>query len=231
MADQGADGLVAAEHGVDLQALRQAFPVRTEHAGRRVCDGLKVLAAQQLPITLNATQTAAIAELRAALDTYGDLLVADAVHHLIEGRADIAGQVMDAAAGLSQPPELSLLRTARDGRGVSSSVVLAFPHVPSTALPAAARDRALVSPAATLDPSVAAALAAQTGRAADWDFAVGPPGQAVTVTLANLHLTPADALSLTRANLERLAAEFTGSGRGPRSPAAAAATGTNAPPT
>ena len=116
----------------------------------------------------------ALAELRAALDTYGDLLVADAVHHLVEGRADIAGQVMDAAAGLSRPPELSLLRTARDGRGVSSSVVLVLPHVPDTALPAAASDRALVSPAATLDPSVGRRARREAGAAADWDFVIGP---------------------------------------------------------
>jgi hypothetical protein len=192
----------------DIQTLRTAFPVRTEHVGRRVCDGMKVLAAQSLPVTLNATQQAAIADLRAAVDTYGDLLVADAVHHLVEGRADIAGQVMDAAAGLSRPPELSLLRTARDGRGISSSVVLAFPHVPATALPADASERAFVSPAATLDPSVAAQLAAQAGGAADWDFTIGSTGP--TVTLADLGLTPADALSLTRSTLERLAIEFTG---------------------
>ena len=84
---------------------------------------MKVLAATQLPVTLDAAEQAAMDELRAALDAYGDLLVADAVHLLVEGRADTAGQVMDAAAGLSQPPELSLLRTARDGRGISSSVV------------------------------------------------------------------------------------------------------------
>ena len=201
-------------HTQDIEALRQRFPVRTEHAGRRVCDGMKVLAAQSLPVTLDATQTAAIAELRAALDTYGDLLVADAVHHLVEGRADIAGQVMDAAAGLSRPPELSLLRTARDGRGISSSVVLALPHVPAAALPAAASERAFVSPAATLDPSAAAALTAQAGAAADWDFAIGPADHPVTVTLADLGLTPADALSLTRTSLQRLAAEFTGSAEG-----------------
>ncbi len=140
--------------------------------------------------------------------------MADAVHHLVEGRADIAGQVMHAAAGLDRPPELSLLRTARDGRGVSSSVVLAFPHVPDTALPAAAEERALVSPAATLDPSVAAQLAAQVGGAADWDFVVGPADHPVTVTLADLGLTPADALSLTRTNLERLAIEFAGAAAG-----------------
>jgi hypothetical protein len=201
-------------HTQDIEALRQRFPVRTEHAGRRVCDGMKVLAEQSFPVTLDATQTMAIAELRAAVDTYGDLLVADAVHHLVEGRADIAGQVMDAAAGLSRPPEMSLLRTARDGRGVSSSVVLALPHVPAAALPPAASERAFVSPAATLDPSVAAALLARAGGAADWDFAVGPADHAVTVTLADLGLTPADALSLTRSNLERLVVEFTGSAEG-----------------
>jgi hypothetical protein len=190
----------------DIESLRQAYPVRSEHAGRRVCDGLQVLAQQPFPVTVGDAQAAALADLRAAIDSYGDLLVADAVHHLIEGRADVAGQVMDAAAGLSRPPELSVLRTARDGRGVSTSVVLAFPHVPAAPLPPAAADRALSSPAAALDPSAAAAIAAQTGGAADWDFVIGPAGQSVTVTLADLGLTPGDALALTRTRLERLAA-------------------------
>jgi hypothetical protein len=194
----------------DIATLRLGFPVRTEHAGRRVCDGLKVLAADAFPVTLDAQQTEAIAELRGALDTYGDLLVADAVHHLVEGRADVAGQVMDAAAGLSRPPELSLLRTARDGRAVSSSLALALAHVPGAALPAAPQDRALISPAGTLDPSVAAAVAAQVGAAADWDFALGSGADQVTVTLADLNLVPADALALTRTDLERLAAESAG---------------------
>jgi hypothetical protein len=191
----------------DIATLRRDFPVRTEHAGRRVCDGLQVLAADPFPVSLDAKQTEAVAELREALDTYGDLLVADAVHHLVEGRADTAGQVMDAAAGLSRPPELSLLRTARDGRGVSSSFALALKHVAGTALPAAPKDRALVSPAGTLDPSVAAALIARVGAPAKWDFVVGPGDAAVTVTLADLNLTPADAMSLTRSDLERLAVE------------------------
>jgi hypothetical protein len=198
----------------DIETLRRAYPVRTEHAGRRVCDGMRVLAADPFPVTLNQTQSAAVGDLRAAIGSYGDLLVADAVHHLTEGRADIAGQVMDAAAGLSRPPELSLLRTARDGRGVSSSVVLAFPHVPPAALPTADAERALVSPAATLDPSAAAAIAAHAGAAGDWDFIVGPAGHTVTVTLAHLGLTPADALALTRTTLERLAAEFAGPAAG-----------------
>lgn len=191
----------------DIATLRSTFPVRTEHAGRRVCDGLAALDADPFPAALDPEQTQAIADLRAALDTYGDLLVADAVHHLVEGRADIAGQVMDAAAGLSRPPELSLLRTARDGRAVSTSVALALPHVAGEALPAAPADRALLSPAATLDPSVAAALAANAGAASEWDFVLGPADTPATVTLADLALTPADALALTRSELERLATE------------------------
>ena len=114
---------------------------------------------------------------------------------------------MDAAAGLSRPPELSLLRTARDGRAVSTSVALALPHVAGEALPAAPADRALLSPAATLDPSVAAALAANAGAASEWDFVLGPADTPATVTLADLALTPADALALTRSELERLATE------------------------
>ncbi len=94
-----------------IAQLRHDFPVRTEHAGRRVCDGLEVLAHDPFPVPLTDGQASAVADLRAAVDAYGDLLVADAVHHLVEGRADIAGEVMAAAAGLSGPPELSLLRT------------------------------------------------------------------------------------------------------------------------
>ena len=103
-----------------------------------------------------------MAELRTAVDTYGDLLVVDAVHHLVEGRADIAGQVMDAASGLSRPPQLSAPRTARDGRAVSSSVALALPHQAGAAPPTLPAQLALTSPAGTIDPSVAALLVARS---------------------------------------------------------------------
>src|SRR5262249_53426193 len=73
---------------------------------------------------------------------------------------------------------------------------------------------AFVSPAATLDPSAAAAIAAHSGAAGDWDFIVGPAGHTVSVTLADLGLTPADALALTRTALQRLAAEAAGPAAG-----------------
>lgn len=197
---------------VDIARLRSDFPVRTEHAGRRVCDGLRVLAEQQFPVPLDAGQEAAVAELREGLDTYGDLLVADAVHHLVEGRPEIAGAVMEAAAGLARPPELSLLRTPREGRAVSTSVVLALAHAPAPPLPATDDARALLSPAGTLDHSMAAYLADAAGNAAAWDFQVrltDGTGSAAsrTVLLADLDLQPADALALTRSGLERLAVD------------------------
>ncbi len=196
-------------HTEDVLTLRRDFPIRAEHAGRRICDGLKVLAQQPFPVPLNAEQEASVAELREALDSYADLLVADAVHHLVEGRPDTAGQLMDAAAGFSRPPEMALLRTARHGRAVTSSVALIVPHVGAPLLPANEAERATLSPATLLDPSVAAAIAAQTGESAAWDFVVGRD-HPVTVTLADLGFTPADALTLSLSSLQRLVANHAG---------------------
>jgi hypothetical protein len=196
-------------HSDDVLTLRSHFPVRTEHAGRRTCNGLEVLAQQPFPVPLSSEQEANLAELREALDSYGDLLVADAVHHLVEGRPDTAGQVMDAAAGFSRPPEMALLRTARHGRAVTSSVVMIVPHVAAQPLPANEAERATLSPATLLDPSVVAAITAQAGASATWDFVVGGD-HPVTVTLADLGLAPADALTLSLSSLQRLAADHAG---------------------
>jgi hypothetical protein len=192
-------------NAADIETLRQTFPVRAEHAGRRVCDGVATLAADPFPVAVDADQTVALADLSTGLDTYGDLLVAEAVHQLVQGRANIAGQIMDAASGLSRPPELSVLRTARDGRALSSSIALVLPHVDGAVLPTAPADLAVVSPAATPDPSVAGWLAAQVGAAAQWDFIVGKGPEQKTVTLADLSLAPADALALPLSQLQQLA--------------------------
>ena len=61
---------------------------------------------------------------------------------------------------------------------------------------------------------MAAAVSAQIGNAAVWDFVIGPEvvgsDQPVTVTVGDLGLTPADALALTLSTLQRLAAEHAG---------------------
>ncbi len=99
--------------------LRKKFPARPEWAGRRVCDGQAVLDAASLPAGLSP---ASLDDLRAALDAYADLLVTDAVHDVVSGRADAAAEALEAAAGLGAPPELRLLRTPREGGTVRTDV-------------------------------------------------------------------------------------------------------------
>lgn len=191
----------------DVERLRRDFPARTEHAGRRVCDGQKVLAALPATLGLDAARLAALVPLREALDTYADLLVAEAVYHVTEGRADVAGAVMDAAAGLSRPPHLGLLHTPRQGRTVTSSVVVVLDAVAEPSLPAGDLERAEVPPAALADASTAAFLVDQLGGPASWTWTVeslDTAGATVTVTLDDLGLAPAGCLALARTDLERL---------------------------
>jgi len=191
----------------DVNRLRRDFPVRTEHAGRRVCDGLAVLAAPPASLALDPERLAGLDRLRAAMDAYGDLLVAEAVHHMTQGRAEAAGAVMDAAAGLSRPPQLDLLRTPREGRSVTTSVVLALRHVAEPALPDDPLERATLSPALLADAAAAGFVTDQLGPAGAWTFTLASGAANVTVTIADLGLLPADALALPRTDLERLAVE------------------------
>lgn len=204
---------VVADRG-DIARLRRDFPVRTEHKGRRTCDGQAVLAADPSALALDASRLGELDRLRKAMESYGDLLVAEAVHHVTEGRAEVAGAVMDAAAGLSRPPHLGLLRTPREGRAVSTSVVLALPAMDAPPLPTDPLERAESSPAALADAAAESFVSAHAGDSSSWTFEVAglgadgePAGPSVTLGLDGLRLRPADALSLTRTDLERLAAE------------------------
>jgi hypothetical protein len=87
-----------------IKKLRGDFPIRQEHKGRRVCNGQTVLAADVTQLELPAGQVDALKVLQQAVDVYGDLLVSEAVYHVVNGRAEIASAAMDAAAGLAQPP-------------------------------------------------------------------------------------------------------------------------------
>jgi hypothetical protein len=193
----------------DVEALRARFPLRTEHEGRRTCDGLAVLAADQSTLGLDADRLAGLAELRTALDAYGDLLVAEAVHHVTEGRADVAGAVLAAASGLSRPPELKLLQTTRSGRALSTSVLLVLPDVAEPAATANA------SPSMLADAAAASLLETQLGGPEAWTFDIATATGSQTVTLADLGLRPADALALTLTDLTRLAATVTSAGTAP----------------
>ena len=188
-----------------IAQLRQDFPIRTEHAGRRVCDGRQVLAADPAALGLGAAVNAELDRLREALDVYGDLLIADAVHHVVQGRPEAAGAAMEAAAGLAEPPALEVLRTWRAGRAVATACVVVIPDVAGPTLPADPAALALVSPAGLADAAAAALIRDRIGAAADWSWEVTPDGGAAAiVTLADLALSPAEALALPLGDLERL---------------------------
>lgn len=173
--------------------LRRRFPARPEWAGRRVCDGQHVLDAD--PGTLPAS-VGSLVDLRQVVDTYGDLLVADAVHDVVSGRAAAAQESMEAAAGLGAPPELRVLRTQRQGFSVRTTVLLALPIGASH--PA--------SPVTVADPAFCALLDAETGPAAAWTWTL----DASTVTLADLGLAVPDAVLVPQTRLNSLAATMLG---------------------
>ena len=102
-----------------VRILRKEYPLAADQQERRVCDGEKVLRAaregrSRLRIAGRRSPTD-LAPLDDVLDTYADLLVADGVHALVTGRADLANAAMEAAAGLGAPPELRAIRTPRAG--------------------------------------------------------------------------------------------------------------------
>jgi hypothetical protein len=195
-----------------IEALRLKFPIRTEHQGRRVCDGLAVLQADPAAAGLSPAQQAQLAELRLALDAYGDLLVVEAVHHVVAGRGDVASAAMDAAAGLSAPPNLEAIATPRSGRGINSSVVSVL-AVASDPPPA---DIA-TSPGRLADHAVADHLIAVLGQpdsaAWEWDI-LRADGTAQTVNLAGLGFEPVDAVALAEDELLRLLLALVGDGLG-----------------
>jgi hypothetical protein len=195
------EGIVAQPDRV--QVLRDQFPIRSEHAGRRTCDGQAVLKdglATLNAMALSPEQLAALAELRTVTNTYGDLLVADAVHHVVSGRPEKAGEAMEAAAGLELPPEFDVIRTPHSGHTVSTTVWFALPDVE---LPA---DTSQVGPAALADAAVAAYVE-QRVPVDRWRWKVKRKTGSHVVTLADLGLSVADTLAYSQDGLRQLAIE------------------------
>jgi hypothetical protein len=198
---------------VKIDNLRTKFPVRTEHAGRRTCDGIQVLAAATATPPdarlagsgLDAADIASIQALAVTVDAYADLLVAEAVHEALGGRAEAAGHTMEAAAGLGVPPDLDVLATPRSGRALRTTVFVALP---AAATPAATER----SPAVIASPAVAAWLEAASGIAGgpSWTWHVQVAGADTPVTLAQIGLEPADALVVQPPVLDRMATAAAG---------------------
>jgi len=123
---------------------------------RRVCDGMQVLDAARagtLPAGLPAQLAMELEPLRALLDTYADLLLIEGVHALVTRSPEAGGAAMEAAAGLSTPPELRGIRTPREATTIEISCWALLP----------AEDP---DPDAELDPDLHPVLAADPAFAA-----------------------------------------------------------------
>lgn len=187
-----------------IKRLRQRFPLRTEHAGRRVCNGKAVLdaaPAELQSLGLTSAHLAQLEPLREAIDAYGDLLLAEGVFHTVSGRAEMAGAAMEAAAGLAAPPQLDMLETPRSGRSISTTVAFCIAAASSSVPPSAT-----ASPTALADPSlvrwlfnVTAAAVGSVEDAFNWQVTqrTGETDTVVSVTLDDLALRVYDLAVLT----------------------------------
>jgi hypothetical protein len=140
-----------------VRILRKTYPLAPDQGERRVCDGQQVLRAARegtLVAGLPADLGDRLAPLDQVLDTYADLLVADGVHALVTGRADLANAAMEAAAGLGAPPDLRAIRTPRQAKTVHVSAWVLLPS-------AVAAGGANADPARVADPAYAALLDAE----------------------------------------------------------------------
>jgi hypothetical protein len=151
-----------------VRTLRKHYPLAPGQQERRVCDGAKVLDAARagtlmagLPVDLPDR----LAPLDNVLDTYADLLVADGVHALVTGHADLANAAMEAAAGLGAPPDLRAIRTPR-AAGETRVAAWVLVDVEPGAAPGD-------DPAAVADPAFASLVSAQIGPRALHDSDAG----------------------------------------------------------
>jgi hypothetical protein len=164
-----------------VRELRKAFPLRSSHQGNRSCDGVRVLnavlrGAEPLPAGLPADLATTLAPLSQVLDTYGDLLVADGVHALVSGRADLANAAMEAAAGLGAPPELRAIKTPRHAESI---------RVSTWALLKVNDGDAIDDPAFIVDPAFAQLLDAELDTPSQWTWSLRSAGGSVNVSLAD----------------------------------------------
>jgi hypothetical protein len=182
--------------------LRKDWGARSHHDGRHPCNGLLVLEDRANVATkfgLSLSQKAALDDLESALEAYADLLLAEAVNHLVTGRPEAASGALEAAAGLGRPPSLEVLETPTAGAGLTNTVLVA--------LPAADTPTTIISPTQISDNAVASWLASIVPSVSSWtwtvtDSANTPKVISHTVALSDLGLEIADAALLDPARLE-----------------------------
>jgi hypothetical protein len=182
-----------------IALLRKTKPLRPERPDPRdVCQGVDALAA-----LLGAGIAGVLASdggkhdeqmkrleaLNAGLDAFADLLLAEGVHNVVGGHADLAANAMDAAAGFARPPDFEVVKTPPSGYRLATSVVSAMPYV------APVKEGSAVEIA---DPSLASFLSNRFGAASLWGLKAtwrqGDADRTADVALADLGLSPLQAM-------------------------------------
>ncbi len=139
---------------------------------------------------LNDDQRLNLKLLHLALDTYGDLLMADGVMQLTHRQAERAAETMDAAAGFSRPPTLEFIRTPPSGYLLETRALTVLPYVPVSSV------NQSDSPYRIAEPSLLSLIQNRLGAAWVWGVVDGA-GVTQTISLADLGLSLADTLALS----------------------------------
>ena len=167
-----------------------------------VCNGIEALLGLLKgdgDFRLAQEQRRALQLLHDALDTYGDLLVADGVMQLVNRQVERAAETMDAAAGFSRPPSFEFTRTPPSGYQLESVVMSALPYVSVEDVEEEA------GPIRLADPSVAAFIETRLGDAWIWTArSVVGDQELGSVTLAELGFGPHETLALSADFLSEL---------------------------
>lgn len=191
------ENIIGDHQQVKLLRTDPRYAMRPERKDpNEVCNGqnaLQGLLKGDPVFPLKPAQREALQLLADAMDTYGDLLMADGVMQLVNGQPARAAETMDAAAGFSRPPGFEFLQTPPSGYQLETVVLSALPYVAPGEL---INEK---NPVRIADPSVAAFLEEQLGSNWKWRaLKTGMPGEEVLgeVTLADLQLSPLEALAM-----------------------------------
>ncbi len=240
-------GLHDATLDVFIASLRTSFPqplptgpdadlnggvARTSIAARNVVDGLALyrqrdtvvatLAADptvagDLDAQATATIGALLNDLVNTVDAFGDLLLAESVHHLVGGNPLRAGLAADTVGrGDPVPDRFDVVTTPRSGRALTWQIGALLPSDFTSAASGWNTNR----PRAALEPHVNAWVATMLGNASSWQISCLVTTDAdtttQTVTLDALDLCALDVLAESSGNpsqLELRIAEFVSAGQ------------------
>jgi hypothetical protein len=142
---------------------------------------------------LTQDQRIALKLLHLALDTYGDLLMADGALQIVNRQVERAAESMDAASGFTRPPTFEFIRTPPSGYQLETRVLTTLPFVPSANVPADD------SPCRIAEPSITTLVENRLGRDWRWTVLNQDKDNAVLASagLGDLGFTPSDALALS----------------------------------